>query len=228
MKIDMHVHTNRSDGLYSPEIAIKVAIHKGLNGIAITDHDVPPPDIKSDKILVIPGVEVSTDKGHILLIGAKKAPKKGISIPELIDLARENDWLVIPAHPFDRRRKGIGEEIFKYKFDAIEAINCSTLSMKLNNKAREAAKILRLPEIAGSDAHCIEIIGSCYTIFEDNVESVDDVIESIRKGKTIPFGCSPIIRVLKCLSKLLTIKFKGYIWSRVTGRGYSFYHISFK
>ena len=40
MKYDLHVHSRYSyDGILSPEEIVKIAIKKGLNGIAITDHN---------------------------------------------------------------------------------------------------------------------------------------------------------------------------------------------
>jgi predicted metal-dependent phosphoesterase TrpH len=37
--IDLHVHTNRSDGTFTPTAAVGLAAERGLAGIAITDHD---------------------------------------------------------------------------------------------------------------------------------------------------------------------------------------------
>ena len=37
--IDLHVHTNRSDGTFTPTEAVKLASERGLEGIAVTDHD---------------------------------------------------------------------------------------------------------------------------------------------------------------------------------------------
>lgn len=39
MKFDLHLHTFFSDGKYSPEGVVDLALERGLNGIAITDHD---------------------------------------------------------------------------------------------------------------------------------------------------------------------------------------------
>jgi len=36
---DLHVHTNRSDGTFTPTEAVDLAVERGLTGIAITDHD---------------------------------------------------------------------------------------------------------------------------------------------------------------------------------------------
>lgn len=38
-KFDLHTHTNVSDGIYSPEELIDIAIDNGLIALAITDHD---------------------------------------------------------------------------------------------------------------------------------------------------------------------------------------------
>ena len=39
MKCDLHIHTNFSDGIFSPEDIVDMAKQRGLDCIAITDHD---------------------------------------------------------------------------------------------------------------------------------------------------------------------------------------------
>ena len=39
MFIDLHTHTTASDGQYSPSELIKMAKEKGIERLAITDHD---------------------------------------------------------------------------------------------------------------------------------------------------------------------------------------------
>ena len=39
MKTDLHIHTNYSDGVFSPERVVDEAINVGLEAIALTDHD---------------------------------------------------------------------------------------------------------------------------------------------------------------------------------------------
>lgn len=70
MKIDLHVHTLYSDGVYSPEKIVDTAIDVGLQAISLTDHDnilsyqVAQDYIKeknlNDKLEVIQGVEINT------------------------------------------------------------------------------------------------------------------------------------------------------------------------
>ena len=68
MKLDLHVHTTFSDGLLTPEKLVDLAVKKGLDGIAITDHDTTKGVDRAMKrstiyknFMVIPGIEFSCD-----------------------------------------------------------------------------------------------------------------------------------------------------------------------
>ena len=70
MKVDLHIHTNYSDGAFPPEKIVDMAIDAGLGAIALTDHDnilsydVAKNYLKEknieDKLELILGVEVNT------------------------------------------------------------------------------------------------------------------------------------------------------------------------
>ncbi len=66
MKVDLHIHTSYSDGVFSPEKIVDTAIDAGLGAIAITDHDNIlsynlAVEYANDKSLeIIPGVEINT------------------------------------------------------------------------------------------------------------------------------------------------------------------------
>lgn len=66
-KIDLHMHTNHSDGAYPPIELVKRAKEAGLSAISITDHDsvngINEAIIygKEIGVEVIPGLEISTD-----------------------------------------------------------------------------------------------------------------------------------------------------------------------
>lgn len=71
MKFDLHVHSTASDGRFSPQELVSMAVESGLEVIAITDHDsvdgIAPALLASQEfphLKVIPGVEVSTDVPH--------------------------------------------------------------------------------------------------------------------------------------------------------------------
>ncbi|SHE31549.1 hypothetical protein SAMN02745784_00320 [Tissierella praeacuta DSM 18095] len=64
MIFDLHVHTNHSDGIFSPEQIVDLAVKVNLDGIALTDHDTIT-GIESaikyanryNNFMVIPGIE---------------------------------------------------------------------------------------------------------------------------------------------------------------------------
>ncbi|MBO7340385.1 MAG: PHP domain-containing protein [Lachnospiraceae bacterium] len=72
--IDLHVHSTRSDGTYTPTELVEYAIEKGLTAFALTDHDTTDgldeaisyanalrAEGKADVPEVIPGIELSTN-----------------------------------------------------------------------------------------------------------------------------------------------------------------------
>lgn len=71
MLIDLHIHTEESDGTYSPQGAVKAAKGYGLKAIAIADHDtidgVEPAMAAGEalRVEVVPGVEINTDYGEL-------------------------------------------------------------------------------------------------------------------------------------------------------------------
>lgn len=194
IKADLHVHSTCSDGKASPLEIIHVALERGLGAISVTDHDTFEGSRLAQRlashygILVIPGVEVRTDQGDILLYCEKEInfPR---GVEQLISKAHEENCLVVPAHPFDVMRLGIGELIYEYdEWDAIEVWNASS-TKRANRKALEVARLLNKPGIASSDAHTVEEVGSAYTIVEIGDLSIGEVLEAVRKNRVkLHFG----------------------------------------
>lgn len=67
---DLHIHTNFSDGSFSPEKVVQIGLEKGLAAIAITDHDsvggvIPAVEAaKGNNIEVVAGAELSSYIGE--------------------------------------------------------------------------------------------------------------------------------------------------------------------
>jgi 3',5'-nucleoside bisphosphate phosphatase len=67
-RVDLHLHTTFSDGLYTPAEVIQLARRSGLSAIAVTDHDTldgvaPARAAAGSDVEVISGVEISTLHG---------------------------------------------------------------------------------------------------------------------------------------------------------------------
>jgi predicted metal-dependent phosphoesterase TrpH len=75
--IDLHVHTNRSDGTVSPKEIVRMASRKGLRAIAITDHDTVMGVSQAQQegsiagVQIVAGVEISAEctEGILHLLG---------------------------------------------------------------------------------------------------------------------------------------------------------------
>lgn len=75
-RIDLHIHTNHSDGLSTPSEVLNIVKSKGLKGFAVCDHDnieayfELKKEMKGDDPELVPGVELSAGRGgediHIL------------------------------------------------------------------------------------------------------------------------------------------------------------------
>ena len=66
-QVDLHVHSTRSDGTYTPTELVNYAVEKGLSAFALTDHDTidgideAVAAAKDKPVTVIPGIEYSTE-----------------------------------------------------------------------------------------------------------------------------------------------------------------------
>lgn len=95
--VDLHVHTNASDGSFDPEEVVRLAAEAGLQAIAITDHDNTNALARSMEagkqygVEVIPGIELSADyKGiEVHILGYFINPD-GESLQDLLEIALTN------------------------------------------------------------------------------------------------------------------------------------------
>lgn len=191
-KIDLHVHTRMSGDTDSdPEECIRMAIDAGLHGIAFTEHYSYAAsgyagtlrEKYQDAIMIFRGVEFSCAEGHCLVFGVDTDlfAEKYAPVQEIVTIANEHGGVVIPSHPF-RGQNSIGAQIASIEgFCAIEGYNGNNLDI-YNKKAVEASQSLLIPHIGGSDAHLPKEVGSCYTVFYDEVRH-DNFIELLKAGR---------------------------------------------
>jgi len=191
LRCDLHIHTVSSpDGHCTVESVIKMAKERGLDAVAITDHDTTASaskavSLKDSPVLIIPGIEVSTADGHILVLGTTKEYIKGKPAEETIEEAKKDGCLVILPHPFHKFRHAVGltnPDCMKL-VDAIEAYNSRYYTKTSNERAAAVARSLNKPIIAGSDAHECEFVGYGQNIINADEKSVEGILSAIKAGK---------------------------------------------
>ena len=191
LKIDLHVHTIYSvDSLIAPEEVAYYARKRGLNGVAVTDHDRLDSAVRMSKekeFLILPGMEINSSDGHILALNIRNPVAKGLTAEETVDRIHNAGGIAIACHPAAMFKGSLGNHTTSM-FDAVEVINSSAVPFRHSVKRGEQlASKLELACVAGSDAHYGPEIGCAYTLI-DAEPDIDDIVNAIKKKQCQPFG----------------------------------------
>jgi len=205
MILDPHIHsTYSSDSTASPRDIVKKAKSIGLDAIAVADHNTIKGALatmeeakKIENFVVIPAMEISSNKGHIVALGIKEDVEKGLTPEDTVKKVRELGGIAIAAHPFVSYREGLCDNVKELDIDAIETLNSRYVFGYSNWRAKNLAEKRNIPEIGASDAHFLGAIGSCVTELDADLSS-ESIIEGILSGKTNVFGDrTPLPLILK-------------------------------
>lgn len=210
MIIDIHTHTypTSDDSILTPEDLIAKAKRIGLDGVCITDHDRfwTPQDIhnlsRKHDYLVLPGCEVTTEEGHILVYGLQEyifGMHKASFVRELLDDA---GGVMVVAHPYRRfyrkqahttqaaydemLTRACRNHVFGMT-DAVEIFN-GRGSDEENAFAADMADWFGLNATGASDAHSIEQVGTYATQFQHKIQCLDDFINALKSGRFRPLA----------------------------------------
>lgn len=214
--VDLHFHTNYSDGLNSVKAIAERARELGI-GIAVTDHNEiqGAVEIAAEKdLLTIPGIEVTSAEGTHLLVyfysiaGLKKFYKNDLrpfmghdlmsstelTMEELIQRTRKYNSLVVFPHPFSAMYTGVCSYQFSPErleklfqmCDGIEAINSENLK-KWNLKSALLGFNLNKALTGGSDGHTLYHMGRVVT-YSDCKPTRKAFLDAIKEKQTKVIG----------------------------------------
>jgi predicted metal-dependent phosphoesterase TrpH len=203
--VDMHVHTVRgaADSSLTPDQLIEEARRIGLTGVNISEHDrVWEPHLLEEfrersGLFVSRGMEVSTDMGHMIVIGLDRYLPGIRKAAELRRALDEIGGFMTVAHPFRHffdpihfRRDGrppfemtpeeASERMPVFKLvDEIEIANGGSTPRE-NQFALKVAKALGKRGIAASDCHSTNGVGYFVTVFEEDLRDQEHMLELLR------------------------------------------------
>jgi predicted metal-dependent phosphoesterase TrpH len=208
--VDVHLHTNRgsADSNLSPRDLVERASAIGIGAVCITEHDTMwdlaeiGEAARAAGVLVLRGMEVTTDMGHIGVFGFDSYLGGIYKLSELRRAADRAGAILIANHPFRYRldarmsfmnsdhepidpahpERAARLEIFRM-VDAVEALN-GACSEEENLFALQVAEHLGLAVVAGSDSHSASSIGCVTTLFPEPVRSERELIEAIRARRS--------------------------------------------
>ncbi len=208
MLIDLHAHTAPRSNCPRTTLQelVETARGRGLDALCITEHDVRWPDDEladASRLLdfpLIPGVELTTDVGHVLAFGPLRKPLwMGYTLAELMEECEGSDTALVLPHPLRRyageravrggRVPPTAEEIVALpQWEMVHAIEAaSTQTTVLEHTLTAAALAVGpRPAVASSDAHGPGLAGAFATEIDRVVHTAEDLAREIRAGHVRP------------------------------------------
>lgn len=172
-KGDFHTHTRLSDGKETIRNAMKKAKDMEMDFYVPTEHNLMHTGWCDTNLCILPGIEITTDRGHFNLFGITEMPEKLVElvryngkpqmeqyVKEIIKEANKKGWIVSLNHPFLTIWKWQYGKTALSDFQCVEIINDPTYqdAPPSNDKAIQFLDTLwedghKIWGIGGSDAH---------------------------------------------------------------------------
>lgn len=196
-KVQFHCHSGSDpeDCLFhSDKDVIDKAAYFNYDVLALTCHNkiVHTKELaqyaKKKDILLIPGIEKTIEKKHVIIINASKEAEFINTFKDLENYRKSNpDSLVFaphPYHPLPIKLVSLGKHLSKniHLFDAIEWSSFHTKMGKFNTKARKKATEHGLPMIGTGDNHVLRYLNHTYSLVEAPQKTTHDIINAVKKG----------------------------------------------
>jgi predicted metal-dependent phosphoesterase TrpH len=191
LKADLHLHT-AEDPLdrirYTAKELITKAAEEGFDVISITNHHQMTfnQDLYSYAqergILLIPGIELTIQKRHVLVLNPPPH-KKCLDFFSLSKLHRP-ETLIIAPHPYFPGTYSLNGYLLKHRtlFDALEYCHFYSPMINFNQRAVEVSQFFGLPLVGNSDAHFLSQLGTTYSLIYAE-KNLDAIFAAIRQNK---------------------------------------------
>jgi predicted metal-dependent phosphoesterase TrpH len=198
LSVELHAHSSLSyDGRDPVDSLLERASAIGLDGLAVTDHDEIDASLDAASraddygLVGIPGMEVTSDAGHVLGLGVEELVPAGRPFRETLDRIHEQGGIAVVPHPFQESRSGVFANVSRdalREADAIEVYNSRLLTGRANRQAEQFAREVGMPMTAGSDAHISEMVGRAITRVDTDERTVSAILGAIAEGRTTVEG----------------------------------------
>jgi predicted metal-dependent phosphoesterase TrpH len=202
VRVDLHTHTHYSpDSILSPKRLVAACERKGINCVAVTDHDTMRGALAVREIApfsVITGEEIRSAGGEIIGLFLSEEVPPGLSAEDTIDRIRAQSGLVSLPHPLDRFRGGVGADGLDRLapiVDIVEVMNARTTVRRDDDSATRLTKEHGLAPVAVSDAHSPWEIGRAY-VEVPNFEGPQGLLEALRRGTLAGRPSSPLVHLI--------------------------------
>lgn len=215
IRADFHSHSHYSrDSLIAPDVFIDRCLRRGVDCIAVTDHNEIEGAFVIEKLArqradgdlqVIVGEEVKTSEGELIGLFLKEWVPRGLSPEETVRAIHEQGGLAVVPHPYDIFRRSVIKrdalERIKEQVDAIEGFNCRNILAGHDAKARDLAAGVDKPATLGTDAHSPWELGGA-SLEMDDFEGPEEFLRALRGARVVGRRSLPIVHWLSTYAKI--------------------------
>lgn len=200
MILDLHSHSIKSDdGRAKVENYCQWIRKKELplDGFVLTEHrqfdadsDYRPLE-DSFGLQILKASEVETDYGHVLVFGVNEDllhafdfTRVDLPIGMVLEEAERCGAVAAPCHP-GRVNVGLFSHYEnKGSVDGVKLVEVYNGGSRAgeDEQALERAEHFGYAGFGGSDAHIVSHIGRCATRFQDDIDTMDDLLNALRAG----------------------------------------------
>jgi predicted metal-dependent phosphoesterase TrpH len=209
LRADFHSHSHYSrDSIVSPQTFIDTCVRKGINCIAVTDHNEIEGAFVIQKLApfkVIVGEEVKTSEGEVIGLFLNELVPRGLTPEETVRAIHEQGGIAVVPHPYDVFRRSVirkdALERIKNDVDAIEGFNCRNILSRHDEKARDLARDVSKPMTLGTDAHSTwELGGACLEM--DDFDTPQELLQALPGAHIAGHRALPMVHWISTYAKI--------------------------
>ncbi|MCL6594974.1 MAG: CehA/McbA family metallohydrolase [Firmicutes bacterium] len=208
---DLHLHTLLSDSRLSADLLSRLALERGLDFAVITEHNTLTTAWVPTSLMVIPGVELTSTRGHVNVLGVRSFPplwygeaptlESEAAIDRLLAAYAAEGAVCSVNHPLLKPWRWEWEGLSLARVQAIEVLNDP--SYPANAAATRGALALwdemwrfgyRVWGVGGSDVHLLpeerrapdeppQVVGDPTTCVWAEALTPAGMVEGIRRGR---------------------------------------------
>ena len=209
LRADFHSHSHYSkDSVISPQAFVDTCLRRGVNCIAVTDHNEIEGAFVIQKLApfkVIAGEEVKTSEGEIIGLFLKEFVPRDMTPEDTIRAIHEQGGLAIVPHPYDVFRRSVirkdALERIKGSVDAIEGFNCRNILARHDQKARDLAAGVAKPMTLGTDSHSPWELGGA-VLEMDDFETPQEFLQALPGGRILGRRSLPLVHWISTYAKI--------------------------
>lgn len=209
MTVDLHLHSAGSwDCLSDPLAVLERALDRGLDRIAITDHNrigVAMAMAERFPDRIIPGEEVKTAEGiDVVGLYLSEEIPKGTPAHETIERIRAQGGIPYLPHPYAVGKGGGGKyaEELAPLVDVIEVFNARLHPGRLNAPAEALARRHGRLRGAGSDAHTLGELGGARVVLPAHPNRPEALLRALARGEPSGRTASNLVHLASTWAKV--------------------------